>query len=140
MSTFQYGPIAITVESLKKAGDWEEYGVRVEAPGIGPSAFRIWYPEERDHRLVAQVIIYDLIEAYEDPQRFVKRKDQWAKVPRDEFSAEGTRNFLRAAIELAPFLHEAHVAVYKDWSLKPLKSDKAISRGPREWMPYKKRN
>jgi len=135
MKTFQYGDLTISVESLQKDGDWEEYGIKVEAPGRQPRAFRVWHPEERDFKAVAVVFIYDLIEAFEDPHRFVKRKDEWAKMPHDKRSREGTRDFIRAATDLEPFLHQAHLDVYKDYARKPLKSDAPPSRGPREWMP-----
>lgn len=131
MPDFQYADIKVSVEPLqKKEGtNWTEYGIKIEAPGRGPYAFRSWYPEEREFDIVAQVVLYDLIEAYEDPKRFVKRKG-------DEKFPEKTTDFLRAAVELAPYLHAAHLAVYKSWAKKPLKSDKGISRPPKEWMPF----
>jgi hypothetical protein len=139
MSVFKYGELTISVEPLETLGDWRDYGIKLDAPGHPTEKFKIWYPEEKDRRLVAQVFLYDLIEAYEDPQRFVKRQDVWSTMPPLLLSPEGTKDFLRVAFELKDFLHQAHVDVYKDWALKPLKSDKTIERGPREWMPYKKK-
>lgn len=139
MSVFRYGELAISVEPLETFGGWRDYGVELDVPGHPTEKFKIWYPEEKDHRLVAQVLVYDLIEAYEDPQRFAKRSDKWSNMPRELLSPEGTRDFLRVALKLKEFLHQAHLDVYKDWALKPLESDKGISRGPREWMPSKRK-
>ena len=134
MKTFQYGDLTISVESLQKDGDWEEYGIKVEAPGHGTHAFRVWHPEERDMKIVAQVFLYDLIEAYEDPHRFRTRKLEWAKMPHDKRSPEGTRDFLRAAVDLEQFLHQAHLDVFAQQYGKRL-FPMPLSRGPREWMP-----
>jgi len=138
MSTFKYGDLQISVESLQKDGDWEEFGIKVTAPGRPTYAFRVWHPEERDMKIVAQVFIYDLIEAYEDPHRFVRRKNEWAKMPHEKRSPEGTRDFIRAAMDLEPFLEEAHLDVFREWSPK-LSRPHPIERGPREWMPPKQK-
>lgn len=127
MSVFKYGDLTISIEPLQKQGEREEYGIRFEVPGR-EWAFRAWYPEERDHEIVAQVAVYDMIEAYEDPQRFAKRK------------GEESQEFLRAVGELVPYLHGAHLAIHKAWGYKPYSGVKELERGPREWMPTKRKN
>lgn len=135
MKTFKYGEIMITIESLQIQGDWEEYGARISAPGLPTKAFRTWRPTERDKQIVAQVLIYDLIEAYEDPQGFLIRVSKPSFVPQEYASLENNRDFIHVAYNLRDFLYQAHLDVYKEWALKPLKSDPALFRGPREWMP-----
>jgi hypothetical protein len=139
MSTFQYGDLTISVESLRKDGDWEEFGIKATAPGHPTYSFRVWHPEERDLKIVAQVFLYDLIEAYEDPHQFRRRKLEWARMPHEKRSPEGTRDFLRAAVELEPFLQQAHFAVYNEQYGRGVVPPGHLTRSPREWMPPKRK-
>lgn len=139
MSIHKYGDITIEIESLQIKDPWEEYGITISAPDEPTEKFRIWHIAEKDKQIVAQVLIYDLIQAYEDPQRFLSRVTEGSVLPKEYVSRDENRHFMRAANQLHRFLHQAHLDVYKEWATKPLATQKDIERPPREWMPTKKR-
>ena len=139
MSTHKYGDITIQIDSLQVKGDWEEYGIRISAPGRPTESFSTWHAAEKDKQIVAQVLIYDLIEAYEDPQRFLHRMNDKRFIPSEYVFPEQNREFIRVANNLKDLLHQAHLDVYKEWGQKPRITIKELDRSPREWMPVPKK-
>lgn len=133
--SFRYGELKVTVESLQTIGQYEEHGVTIEAPGHF-YAFRRWHSVGASLRLVSQVVVYDLIYAYEEPLKFLKQHSSPSYLTAQMRSPEGDRSFVSAAGELGNFLQQAHLDVYKDWSLKPLPAHfQTVARGPFEWFP-----
>jgi hypothetical protein len=135
---FKYGDLEITIDRFEESGDWQEYGIAIQAPGHPRYGFKIWHLTERDTRVIAQVLVYDLIGAYEDPLGFLQKHNYPSHIPKERVSLETNREFVRIADLLHDFLHQAHLDVYKDWALKPLRTETPIQRGPHEWIPRKK--
>lgn len=140
MSIHQYGDITIGVELLQEQGTWQEFGITIRAPRKSPEFFQVWHVAQGDRQAVAQVLIYDLIEAYEDPQRFLRRMNESSHIPEKYVDRDQNRDFMRVANKLRDLLNEAHFAVYKEWGKKPLKTFSIVERSPREWMPTKRKN
>ena len=139
MESFRYGDLEITVESLGERGVYRERGVTIRAPGHPPYAFTVWHPDEAPAGVVAQVVVYDLIEAYEDPLKFLKRRSSPSYLPPELILSEEDREFVRVAGLLREFLQQAHLDVYRDWTFKPKFPQAPIRRKPKEWYPGKKR-
>jgi hypothetical protein len=132
--TFKYGDLEIAVESLQERGGYEEYGIKIEAPG-NSHAFRMWHAGGASNRDVAHVLVYDLIKAYEHPLKFFQQHNDPSYLPQEMRSAEVNREFIRAAEMLKDFLHQAHLDVYREWSVKPMVTEDPIKRGSKEWFP-----
>lgn len=140
MSIHKYGDITISVELLQQQGEWQEFGISIRAPRKTPEFFRVWHVAQGNEKVVAQVLIYDLIEAYENPQKFLRGMNESSHIPAEYIDRDQNRDFIRVANKLHNFLNEAHFAIYKEFRKNPIKPFTILERSPREWMPTRKSN
>jgi hypothetical protein len=138
MGAFKYGDLEITVERLRATGVWQEYGMKIQAPGHPLYGFKVWKVGGSKEKVLAEVLIYDLNKAYKRPLDYIQETVRTEAGPRTVTQEEDAVEFARVASELSEFLYRAYRDIYTKRKLDPISGPEAFERGPREWFPGKK--